>query len=360
VHRGDAAHVFGRDAELDSILVNVDRVNWLNVALMFVSLALALLAPFTLFLVAFAVLGPLHYLTEISWLHDRDFFSPRPAIRRWWLVVVLAAMAVVTIGYVNSEFLRRPFSPVLEVSLVGLAFIVAGTAVFAIYPISAVAITVIAAFVLAAIRETRGFAVAAYLLVTIVHVLLFTGCFMLFGAWKSGRRSGYASFSLFLVCTVLTVCVLPPHSLDATVPVNYAAFAQLNRVLLQLFGYGGSTLYSPVGRRIMQLIAFAYTYHYLNWFSKTSVIRWHQVPTRRAVGIGVSWIAAVALYSANYRIGFSVLYILSITHVLLEFPLNHATLAGLVGALGGRIACYARGGLTSRRSRQAAAVVARR
>lgn len=44
---------------------------------MFVSLAIAVVAPFHLFLLAYAVLGPLHYLTGISWLHDRQFFTGR-------------------------------------------------------------------------------------------------------------------------------------------------------------------------------------------------------------------------------------------------------------------------------------------
>ena len=31
--------------------------------------------PFETFLLAYAFLGPLHYLTEISWLHDRQYFT---------------------------------------------------------------------------------------------------------------------------------------------------------------------------------------------------------------------------------------------------------------------------------------------
>ena len=36
----------------------------------------AIVAPFQIFLLAWAVLGPLHYLAEISWLHDRNFRTP--------------------------------------------------------------------------------------------------------------------------------------------------------------------------------------------------------------------------------------------------------------------------------------------
>ena len=43
-----------------------DRLNYLNIGLMAASCAVAWFLPFELFLLAYAVLGPLHYLTEIS------------------------------------------------------------------------------------------------------------------------------------------------------------------------------------------------------------------------------------------------------------------------------------------------------
>jgi hypothetical protein len=66
-----------------------------------------------------------------------------------------------------------------------------------------------------------------------------------------------------------------------------------------------------------------YTYHYLNWFSKTSIIGWHEISRVRMVGIIVLWILAVGIYFVDYRIGFAVLLTLSLGHVILEFPLNH-------------------------------------
>jgi hypothetical protein len=37
------------------------------------------------------------------------------------------------------------------------------------------------------------------------------------------------------------------------------------------------------------------------------------------------WLAAGLVYLYDYRLGFGVLYILSMLHVFLEFPLNHQT-----------------------------------
>ena len=79
----------------------------------------------------------------------------------------------------------------------------------------------------------------------------------------------------------------------------------------------------------MRFIAFAYTYHYLNWFSKTSIIRWHQMGGRRLVIIGALWLASVGLYLYDFKLGFKVLFYLSITHVYLEFPLNHLSIIGI-------------------------------
>src|SRR5690349_21114500 len=42
---------------------------------MFLSCILAFLFPFQLFLFSFVVLGPLHYFTEIPWLHGKKYYT---------------------------------------------------------------------------------------------------------------------------------------------------------------------------------------------------------------------------------------------------------------------------------------------
>src|SRR5260370_17352533 len=78
----------------------------------------------------------------------------------------------------------------------------------------------------------------------------------------------------------------------------------------------------------MRVIAFAYTFHSLNWFSKTSVIRWHEVGKRRLAAIASLWIALVGVYIYDYSLGFRVLFCLSFMHIYLEFPLNHLSIMG--------------------------------
>jgi hypothetical protein len=79
----------------------------------------------------------------------------------------------------------------------------------------------------------------------------------------------------------------------------------------------------------MRFIAFAYLYHYLNWFSKTEVIRWHKVPKVRFIAVISIWIAACVVYLIDYGLGLTFLFFLSFTHVLLEFPLNMMSIVGI-------------------------------
>jgi hypothetical protein len=122
----------------------------------------------------------------------------------------------------------------------------------------------------------------------------------------------------------------PPESLRQV----YSFFEPLNIQLAALFRLPQASIYeSSTGLAIMRFIAFAYTYHYLNWFSKTSIIRWHEVARSRAAAMAVLWVAAVALYFVDYSIGLTVLYAGSLLHVLLEFPLDVQTFAGIAREL---------------------------
>ena len=53
------------------------RADTIHAGLLLASLALAYVLPFELLLLSYAILGPAHYFTEISWLHDRRYFLPQ-------------------------------------------------------------------------------------------------------------------------------------------------------------------------------------------------------------------------------------------------------------------------------------------
>jgi hypothetical protein len=310
--------------------LTVDDVNWLNIGLMITACAAALVAPFHVFLLAYAVLGPLHYLTEISWLHDREYFTPRTRARRAWLTLAAFSVFVLAYGYISETFFGHHVSPTLEIGTVYLVLVGAVFAARVRHPVNALALLVLVSVALVLFSRSPAYAVAAYLLVTIVHVLLFTAVFVLVGAVKTRNGVGILSLFVFAVC-VIAALVYPLSYAPATPLVRdlYSTFEQLNVQLLSLFGRPSAGAYEPSGIGVMRLIAFAYLYHYLNWFSKTSIIRWHEVPRRRAGAVIVLWLGGLAVYLVNYRAGFALFYVLSLAHVLLEFPLNHRTFAEL-------------------------------
>lgn len=53
----------------------LDRINYYNILAMFLSASLAIFVPFELTLFSYMVLGPGHYLTELSWLKGTQFFT---------------------------------------------------------------------------------------------------------------------------------------------------------------------------------------------------------------------------------------------------------------------------------------------
>jgi hypothetical protein len=93
--------------------------------------------------------------------------------------------------------------------------------------------------------------------------------------------------------------------------------------------YAAIVYNSTIGIMLMRFIAFAYLYHYLNWFSKTEVIRWHKVPKLRFAAVILLWVIASAFYAYDYSLGLSLLFFLSFSHVLLEFPLNIISIVGI-------------------------------
>jgi hypothetical protein len=302
-----------------------DDVNWLNIGLMVAACAAAIAAPFQVFLCAWAILGPLHYLTEISWLHDRNYFTRRNMARRSWLILVIFAILTIGLAYAANDPTQRVIPFLFQVALIYLVFAAAAVAIFVSDWLNAIGLFLILSLGLFYFSGFQGYAIAANLLVSIVHVFLFTGAFILLGALKSKSWVGIASLVVFAGCAIATVTVTAPYAIPGErVQQLYKSFEYLNRDLLRLSGKS-SGIYEAAGAGVMRLIAFAYLYHYLNWFSKTSIIKWHEISRTRGMVIGGVWVGSGLAYLYDYRLGFGILFILSMLHVFLEFPLNHQT-----------------------------------
>ncbi|HXC54539.1 MAG TPA: hypothetical protein VNU97_04545 [Rhizomicrobium sp.] len=297
------------------------RTDIVHLGLLAAALALAYVLPFELLLLSYAVLGPAHYFTEISWLHDRSYFLPHRAF-----AVALAAVAL------GAMFIADPYwSGVLLWSVFAACAILAAAPT----PQRAIAFGTVAVAVTAAlVASNLPFALVGILLPTFIHVCVFTLVFMTLGAVraKSGVQGALVGVYLAMIAAILIAPPTAQSVIPALARIGKENFGDVAPALGSLFGVPDLQF----GGRITGLLSFVYTYHYLNWFLKADVIRWTQMPRPRLAAIVALSAASTALYFYNYEIGITVLLLVSLLHVLLEFPLNSVSLRQLAGAALGR------------------------
>jgi len=327
--------------------LTIDQVNYLNIFLMIVAAIAAFIRPFETFLFVYAFLGPLHYLTEISWLHDRNYFTGKKT----------DAILLVLAGVVITLAALRIIPNLPDNAATAITFFAFGSAlIFVIFKNAySRAFALFVMFVISIMVSGSNFihSVFSVFLPTIIHVFLFTGLFILVGALRGRSFSGIASLVVFILVAISFFVFFPQGNIYAVsdrVKSNYEDFQTLNYYLMTPFSkhdfnqpanikeylsFVNNILYSSRSAfAVMAFIAFAYTYHYLNWFSKTSVIQWHQIPRSRFAAIIVIWLASIGIYAYDYALGLKWLFFLSFSHVLLEFPLNHLTFMNIGKEIG--------------------------
>lgn len=294
------------------------RADVVHLGLMLWALVLAYALPFELLLIAYAVLGPAHYLTEISWLHDRRYFlSAKP------IALVLAAIAVAAVSV-----------PSIPASgwLIWIGFVGAALAIGGIGWAQRAILAAILIAITAGLLTGRDFlAVSAVLLPTLIHVSVFTLVFMTLGAWRARSPSQGALVVIYLAAIAL-ILLMPPGPTPRSpilAQLGQHYFGVVAPALGQVLNVPGLT-FDP---GIRGLLSFVYTYHYLNWFIKADVIGWRRMPPARLVAIGALSAAATGLYFYDYTLGFTVLLALSLVHVVLEFPLNAVSIRQLASVV---------------------------
>jgi hypothetical protein len=309
--------------------LNLDQA---NIALMLLSLALAFVLPFELVLMSYAFLGPAHYLTQISWLHDRRYFT---GVTWLWLPLTLIVAAITVIHFFR---LHTPEVPGVQFLLLSAAVATCVAAVVATrWQMRALGFILAFSLMLSLRGVYPPVAVALLtLLPSVIHIYIFTGIFVLLGALKNNSGWGLASFAVFVGCgaafffvTPLDIVIFPQYMVDSIGP-----FDDLSNYLADILSFGGHVNSASM----MAFLSFAYTYHYLNWFSKTEVIKWHLIPKKRWVAIVCIYVISVGVYLFDYKTGFMLLMFLSVLHVVLELPLNILSFRMLGQGLRARLA----------------------
>lgn len=336
----------------------LNKIEIANFALIWIILWLAYVFPFELFLFSYAVLGPLHYLTEINWLEKKNYFLKNPADKRTYLFTVIVILCISATAFFIPELSKwdatkslyhsfsqssiyKPLSSIVDWGHSILFLGLFSTIVYFITEkwINRILLLCICVLISIFLVGFPFFTIFfGVLLPSIIHVFIFTVLFMWSGAKRSKSGWGYVNVtSMFLVIFIITnnkisssSITIDQSTLDTLIASNFDVLLyEMNRLLGT--GHGGdSGFYSPNVWKMQIFIAFSYTYHYANWFSKTSIINWHQVNRKKMTAAVVIWIASVVLYYINYRLGLAALFVLSMLHVVLEFPLNVNSIISLV------------------------------
>ena len=309
-------------------------IHHLNSGLIILSCVVAFFIPFELFLFSYAVLGPLHYLTEIGWLHKKNYFT------KGKFDFILLSIACTILVFWNFF---PPKNSGLMADIILLSALSSIVFVFMKDWLYRGAVILLFLFFVGFVNDApHYFTWAAIFLPTIIHVFIFTWAFMLYGVLKERSWQGWVSIITLIICAFLLIYIQPQnlfYTVSEYIQRSYSNFTLLNFSLVNMLGLDNFSDISQVfnsnaGFVIMRFIAFAYTYHYLNWFSKTSVIKWHEVSKRSLVITLSIWVASVGIYAYNYSLGMNVLFFLSFLHVFLEFPLNVVSFTGIGKELG--------------------------
>jgi hypothetical protein len=301
-----------------------------------------------LFLLSYAILGPLHYLTEINWLHQKKYFDKRiPWLLLGSIVIVfiVAPKLIQHAGQLETKILG-PLAFWMDQFSNGLLFFCLWVAFSSIlirshkWLLLSSTLGVAIAYLL---NENHHYTLLIALFVpTLIHVYVFTVLFMLYGALKSNSKVGFINVMLVLLVPVCIIFIGVDHNIynladwvKATMVQN--SFHITGIELGRLFGVTDGSQYLFYGNwelKAQRFIAFAYIYHYLNWFSKTSIIGWGKsLNGKRTVAILLVWLSFVLVFAVDYRLGFVTALGLSFLHVILEFPLNAVSIREIGSAI---------------------------
>ena len=300
------------------------KTGWADLAGLLISGVAAAIAPLQVLLLAFAFLGPFHYLTEIVWLRKKQFYFSEGLVKPPVYVALAIVMAVLAL---LEHVVKHDFGVWVVGSLLLLSLTVWVRNVYAILAIA------LAAVVTGFFLRTWVYFIAV-LVPTLVHVFFFTWTFMVSGALRDRRATLMKWLNPTLMVVIPLVLVF--------VPMHYAepsgiwlrgesgTFGAMHHKLAgdlhHTVAINQQLLNDRVVAGLLRLFAFVYLFHYLNWFAKTELLAWHKVSRRSWVGISLLYAGSVAVYAVKFEWGFLLATFLSMLHVLLEFPLNWHTL----------------------------------
>lgn len=328
------------------------QIDIINIGLILFSFILALKLPFELFIFSYVILGPLHYLTELNWLNKNNYFV---SAKKWIWVFIVLSLLISLPSFLNlpivsnfkeyliinnlSKFFKNLYSEIILIMFlfaIGLVYFEKWQSLLLTLLVSIVSGFIIIKYI------PFSFIMVGLFLPTIVHVYLFTLIFMISGNLNNKSKEGLLGIILLIICpiVILSIHIIPSdYVISAYTKTSYltSKFSILSSYLVKIlnpFENEKFNFLSEIGIKLQIFIAFCYTYHYLNWFSKTSIIGWSKSLSKRNIIIVLFlWSVSILLYLYNFKVGYTALFFFSMIHVVLEFPLNITAIRGIIRKL---------------------------
>ena len=255
--------------------MNTKKIDILNIFLIIISLIIAIRIPFELFLFSYAILGPLHYLTEINWLREKNYFIS--ANKNWSLIFVILTILVSMYPIIKFSGLEMNKSLEYGINLINeqtnvfllIAFLFAVSLLFfkKIKDLTlALIFIILISFISITFLPSLFFFIGVFL-PTLIHVYIFTLFFILYGALKA--KSSYGFYLGIILLTVPFVISYIPidyinymPSLDTGENFDFSNMAEVSYYIAEILNElddGNFSFLSGVGLRIQIFISFAYT-----------------------------------------------------------------------------------------------------
>lgn len=310
----------------------------INLLLIAFSFLISFLYPISTFILAYAILGPLHYLTQLNWLSKKEFFSKNGLLK--YAILILSGMAtliylaefksVVNIDwYLGRTFIASIVIIAVLVTIIGLSKSDLKKKVIFLAPV------ILIAFLLSS--NTYYLIIIGVLFVSVIHVYLFTLLHMLSGfAKKRVTLDLVNSIVMIVVPIIIYFNPVSQYSPGEEYFSNNQFISGLANNISYLLGYRSDSISTVVFLKLVWFIAFAYLYHYLNWFSKTKIIHWDDGLTKKKTIVicSISLIFS-CVYLLGFEIGLIATLFLSYLHVFAELPINYISIKNILhGILG--------------------------
>ena len=187
---------------------NIFLVDSFNILLILLSFVIAWFFPVRLFLYAYALLGPLHYLTQINWTAKKGYFVDEKS----WIWIVLGITLLITVPKYLIQPFFLPFLSSSEVtttqwllkwsnSFIFLAICLSFIFLYFKNRVSQLIAMLLAVFIAIIINATPIYIIFIGLLIpTVLHVYGFTLLFMIKGTIQNNSKAGFLSIiSMVLV-----------------------------------------------------------------------------------------------------------------------------------------------------------------